>query len=112
MIFVSYICSFVDRDMLMRYHIGLGIGHVYTQCQASSDVDQETTSYTTRDDDMEEEYVFEIPDNGDLSGDIVQEVESGSEHSSDFGNESGEEEEEEEEIRDEEFLIDEDLYGY
>jgi len=110
MIFVSYICSFVDRDMLMRYHIGLGIGHV---CQASSDVDQETTSYTTRDDDMEEEYVLEIPDNGDLSGDIVQEVESGSEYSSDFGNDSGEEEEEEEEeIRDEEFLIDEDLYGY
>jgi len=31
---------FVDRDMLMRYHIGLGVGHTYAQFQSS---DQPTT---------------------------------------------------------------------
>jgi hypothetical protein len=97
----------------MRYHIGLGIGHVYTQRQASSDVDQETAGHTTRGDDMEEEFV-EIPDDDNP---IIQEVESSSEHSSDFGGNEREEEEEveeeeEEEIMDKEFFIDEDLYGY
>jgi hypothetical protein len=29
--------SFVDRDMLMRYHWGLGIGHTYSHTAASTD---------------------------------------------------------------------------
>ena len=31
------LCSFVDRDMLMRYHWGLGIGHRYAHTTASID---------------------------------------------------------------------------
>ena len=29
--------SFVDRDMVMRYHWGLGVGHVYSHSDAPSD---------------------------------------------------------------------------
>ncbi|KAG2090034.1 uncharacterized protein F5147DRAFT_586925 [Suillus discolor] len=29
-----YINRFVDRDMLMRFHFGLGVGHVYSHCHA------------------------------------------------------------------------------
>jgi len=27
---LTKIYRFVDRDMLMRYHFGLGVGHIYT----------------------------------------------------------------------------------
>ena len=30
---------FVDRDMMMRYHWGIGIGHVYSQPNSGSDAD-------------------------------------------------------------------------
>lgn len=33
--FANYMASFVDRDMLMRYHFGLGIGHIYSHTQPS-----------------------------------------------------------------------------
>jgi hypothetical protein len=98
--------------MLMRYHIGLGIGHVYTQRQASSNSYQETTGYTTRVDDMEVECVPGLPDDEEeLSGGIVEDVESGGEYN-DFCDEMEGEEEEEEASGDEEFLVDEDVYGY
>jgi hypothetical protein len=29
------VVRFVDRDMVMRYYWGLGVGHVYSRCQAS-----------------------------------------------------------------------------
>jgi hypothetical protein len=87
--------------MLMRYHIGLGIGHVFTQ-------HQETTG--TRVDDMEVERVPELPDDEEPSGGIIQDVDSSSEHSSDFCGENLEEEEEA--LGNEEFLVDEDMYGY
>jgi hypothetical protein len=92
--------------MLMRYHIGLGIGHVCTQHQASNDWHQETAE--TRVDDVER--VPELSDDEEPSGGIMQDVDSSSEHSSDFCDESLEEEEEE--SGNEEFLVDEDVYGY
>jgi len=94
----------------MRYHIGLGIGHVHTQRQASSDLDQETAGYITRSDDMEEVCVLEIPDDDD---DYLSGGEPRSEHSSDFGDDK-EDDDDDEEMRDEEFLVDEEdlYYGY
>jgi hypothetical protein len=92
--------------MLMRYHIGLGIGHVYAQRRASSGMDHETAGYATHGDDMEEVCVFEIPDNDDDNS-SGSEVDFCSEHSS----ESSDDREDEE--GDEEFLVDEeDLDGY
>jgi hypothetical protein len=32
---LTFITSFVDRDMLMRYHWGLAVGHVYTHQRKS-----------------------------------------------------------------------------
>ena len=91
--------------MLMRYHIGLGIGHVFTQHQASNDRHQETTGI--RVDNMEVEHVPELPDDEEASGGIIQDVDSSSEHSSNFCGES-----EEEALGNKEFLVDEDMYGY
>lgn len=31
--FTKYVASFADRDMVMRYHFGLGIGHAYSHTQ-------------------------------------------------------------------------------
>jgi hypothetical protein len=94
--------------MLMRYHIGLGVGHVFTQCQASNDWHQDTAGKWVG--DTEVECVPELPDDEEPSGEmIIQDVDSSSEHSSDF---CGEREEEEEALGDEEFLVDEDMYGY
>ena len=36
----NHMSRFVDRDMLMRYHIGLGVGHMYAPFQSP---DQPTT---------------------------------------------------------------------
>jgi hypothetical protein len=36
----NHTSRFVDRDMLMRYHIGLGVGHMYAPFQSP---DQPTT---------------------------------------------------------------------
>jgi hypothetical protein len=33
-IYIPFILRFADRDMVMRYHWGLGIGHVYSHSQA------------------------------------------------------------------------------
>jgi hypothetical protein len=93
----------------MRYHIGLGIGHIHTQHQASSDSYQETAG--TRVDDVEVECIPELPDDEEeLSRSIIQDIDTSSEHSSDFCDER--EEEEEGALEDEEFLLDEDMYRY
>ena len=36
--------SFVDRDMLMRYHWGLGVGHMYAHSTASTGPPSRSTS--------------------------------------------------------------------
>lgn len=96
----------------MQYHVGLGIGHVYTQHQASSDLYQ-TAGNTSQDDDMELECIPELSDDEEEPlGGIIPDFESSSEHSSDFCNEGGEDEEEEDGWEDEEFIVDEDMYGY
>ena len=75
-------------------------------------MDQENT---TQGDDMEEECIFKVLDDADrdnLPRGMVQEVDSCSEHSSDFGNDKEGNSGDDEEIRDEESIVDEDLYGY
>ena len=95
----------------MQYHIGLSIGHVYTQHQASSDSYQETAGTWVI--DVEVECIPELPDDKEeLSGGIIQDIDTSSEHSSDFCDEREEEEEEEGALEDEESLLDEDMYGY
>jgi hypothetical protein len=68
-------------------------------------MDHETAGYATHGDDMEEECVLEIPDNNNDNS-SGSEVDCCSEHSSELSDdrEDGE--------GDEEFLVDEDLYGY
>ncbi|EGN97553.1 hypothetical protein SERLA73DRAFT_75220 [Serpula lacrymans var. lacrymans S7.3] len=35
-----YVVWFVDRDMMMQYHWGLGIGHTYARGEASEGIDR------------------------------------------------------------------------
>ncbi|KAG6904490.1 hypothetical protein DXG01_009497 [Tephrocybe rancida] len=39
-----YVNRFVDRDMLMRYHWGLGVGHVYSHNLSSPESEQDASS--------------------------------------------------------------------
>ena len=38
---------FVDRDMLMRYHWGLGVGHIYSHGQRADGPSAPTDTHTT-----------------------------------------------------------------
>lgn len=46
------ICRFVDRDMLMRYHWGLGIGHTYSHAEV---FDQQKSATQALDEDVADE---------------------------------------------------------
>ena len=87
----------------MHYHTHLGVGHVYCVQRQTS------TGYSTEGKDAEVEPVLKCPDENEEDPSL--EVESSSEHSSDFsgGEDDGEGDEV---IMDEEFLLDEDMYGY
>ena len=54
----SFIPSFVDRDMLMRYHWGLGIGHVYAHDIVANGVTEGSLSKST----AEEPVILAGPD--------------------------------------------------
>ena len=69
--------SFVDRDMFMRYHWGLGIGHSYTH---SRKVD---TTANVGDFDAEEEEVNSDQDCGTISNSDREASDSDSESDSD-----------------------------
>ena len=56
------VSSFVDRDMLMRYHWGLGIGHQYAHTTASIEISSQSHSNGR---DMEDYRHFADEVNGD-----------------------------------------------
>jgi hypothetical protein len=64
---------FVDPDMLMRYHWGLGIGHVYSHGHTRIHVNQTATPATTQTfqasagiDDLEPVEVADFQDDSDI----------------------------------------------
>ena len=61
---------FVDRDMVMQYHWGLGVGHVYADRQSNSTIPQnEGEDHYSFSDTSEESSGDE--DEGDLDLDLV-----------------------------------------
>lgn len=48
-------CSFVDRDMVMRYHWGLGVGHVGIGAVCSEELDLSRSGQTVSGDDARPE---------------------------------------------------------
>jgi hypothetical protein len=57
----SILDSFVDRDMIMRFLWGLGVGHIYANPQAAhskSNVEFKTTS-SDKDNDLDNSYVVD-----------------------------------------------------
>jgi hypothetical protein len=88
--------SFVDRDMMVRYHFGLGVGHLYARHAASTGVD-EPASECLQPVDISD---LELGENDDgifseLGGvnDNEEDVVSGSEHSLDLSDDDSEDEE-------------------
>jgi hypothetical protein len=59
---------FVDRDMLMRYHWGLGVGHIYSHGQRA-DAPSEFTDRQTISTAGDEDSVNEEPPNDDNASD-------------------------------------------
>jgi hypothetical protein len=62
-------CRFVDRDMTMRYHWGLAVGHTYTHGEAASTVSPSNQSTEC---DMELEVTPVVPENVDPAADNSQ----------------------------------------
>jgi hypothetical protein len=96
----------------MRYHIGLGIGHVYAQRQASSGLDQESADSSPYGEDTDMEPILGIPDDDRDDEPSGARTEEGS--SSEHGDESeddeyGDEEAETSSSSDEEDIIEENM---
>jgi hypothetical protein len=92
----------------MRYHVGLGLGHVYAQRQASNGFDPETVDPTPHGDGMELDPIIEVPDDRDEHFMTpIEEESSGSE----FGGEGEDDDEEDASTSEEEFL-EEDIYEF
>jgi hypothetical protein len=107
--------SFVDRDMVMRYHYGLGVGHVYAQRQASGAFNQSAAD-RLREHVEESSRDFSDPETsereGSNCGDLDLEEEE-DEEDEEEGREDKEDEEEggeDEDFEDEEILAME-MYG-
>lgn len=104
--------SFVDRDMVMRYHLGLAIGHTYqtnrSECTEETDPDPGSSDDDDDDNLQNDELATEDRPVGDIPG-------SGS--SDEDGSESGsnssdsERESSEEGYSDREFLAMDEMYG-
>jgi hypothetical protein len=81
------ICSFLDRDMLMR-HFGQGVGHLQYQTQRQQDSDAELASGMNVDADsvldkdtrceQEHDIEVDIEEEGELEGEIESDVECAS----------------------------------
>ncbi|KAG1740715.1 hypothetical protein EDD22DRAFT_959142 [Suillus occidentalis] len=64
-----FVNRFVDRDMLMRFHFGLGVGHVYSHYRgAPAGLQPEVSTHDISDEDENDEdaddYGFESEDEG------------------------------------------------
>lgn len=78
----TIVCRFVDRDMLMRYHWGLGIGHYYSHVPEGLDgPEQDDTSdgINIGFDDLENDFDpdvldWEQPADSDTSNGLLYEV--------------------------------------
>ena len=98
--------SFVDRDMVMRYYLGLGMGHTHQHGGVhgfASGMAQNSQEHDVEWEEVEEE--DGIPtEGGSYSGDNVSETDE------DF---SGEDDDDEEDYSDdEEVLVREEMYGF
>ncbi|KIM74574.1 hypothetical protein PILCRDRAFT_14341 [Piloderma croceum F 1598] len=80
------IIIFVDRDMFMRYHYGLGVGHVYAHCPSSTGA-QQSAEETLLDEDVEasasDREASQMENEDRAAADSDSFSESGSEHSLD-----------------------------
>ncbi|KIM91270.1 hypothetical protein PILCRDRAFT_1439 [Piloderma croceum F 1598] len=100
-----------------RYHSGLGVGHVYGHRSASNDLGHQFAGSATRMDNVEEEFVLQIPGNDYTPSSMGETFELefeglGSEHSSDFRDDNGgSEDDKEETLSEEEFIIEQEMYG-
>jgi hypothetical protein len=122
---------FVDRDMLMRYHYGLGVGHTYSHSssrrygQCTTAEPQDTNAQNSdpelpehEDHDMAGEITTNIPPG---SGEIEigepdsepegDESEHGESSDDDSSSSDGQHEETEEHISDEQLLAMDEMYG-
>jgi hypothetical protein len=93
----------------MRYQVGLGVGHVYAQRQASNSLDPETVDSTPHGDDAEVDPIIEIPDDGDEHFMIPIAEESSS---SEFGGEGEEADDDEDTLTSEDEFLEEDVYEF
>jgi hypothetical protein len=106
---------FVDRDMLMRYHVGLGVGHVYAHRSSTTESDQAVKD-SSQEEDMETSNPESVEAEGEdragstTSSDSIVDSESGSEHSLDRDNDSDSGKSEDLHDSDEDDAMDE-MYG-
>ncbi|KIM77688.1 hypothetical protein PILCRDRAFT_90994 [Piloderma croceum F 1598] len=101
-----YVNRFVDRDMIMRYHVGRGVGHT-TQAVGGS---ESGNSPTSQEHGSEEEECNSELDEGYEAGD--REATSEDDSSSSGSIDGGSSEEDTDEENDEELLAMEEMYGY
>jgi len=101
---------FVDRDMLMRYHWGLGVGHIYSHVQRangpSAPTDTQTTSTAADEDSVNEE-----PPDDDIASD-AENPELGFDNRGDDWTDIEEGSENEPEEEDEIIVAMDDMYGF
>jgi hypothetical protein len=99
----------------MRYHIGLGVGHVYTQRPSATGSNQQSTGSTTDIDDMEIEFDPDYETNDPSGQRETTEVgfEGSDDDSSDTGGDDNDNSQDDgdDSLSDEEFLMQEEMYG-
>jgi len=96
----------VDRDMLMCYHWGLGVGHIYSHGQRTPSASTDTQTISTA---VDEDSVSEEPDNDNASDTENPELGFGN-HEDDW-TDTEEDSENEPEEEDEIIVAMDDMYG-
>ena len=73
-----YIYRFVDRDMLMRYHFGLGVGHTYLPCPTCNLSKENAGEFEGNDDATNVDSQAMQPIDGEVGdhGDIISDEDS------------------------------------
>lgn len=97
---------FVDRDMLMRYHVGLGVGHVYSHCSSGSD--HSSTNNSQQRNIFDNEHLEENDRPSGIGEDFQLEQE---ESSTDDDMDNSQDSQEEDAIDDDELYAMEEMYG-
>ena len=102
---------FVDRDMLMRYHFGLGVGHIYSRHSAAGGSDH-SPGDSTQECDLGECDNEPLHEGNEPCGIANETVHSGQEESSSDsdGGTDDDEDSQEDPIDDEELYATEEMY--